>query len=191
MAAYGVPDSEDGVLPWTWAQERLVGSRNYWVTTVSAQSKPHSMPVWGVWLVERERFWFSCAPTARKARNLRAVPWVVVAPTDTVEVVSVEGSATEVTGRNLDEPIAGYWHKYGEEMGLERDAVAEFLTSGASFEVTPQRAFGIIERPDEFSQRATRWTWDTSATGTPTAPADLGAPRPVSAPPSAPPSAPA
>jgi hypothetical protein len=27
------------------------------------------------------------------------------------------------------------------------------------FEVSPERAFGIIEREEEFSQRATRWVW--------------------------------
>jgi hypothetical protein len=27
--------------------------------------------------------------------------------------------------------------------------------------VTPERAFGIIERDDEFAQRATRWSWLT------------------------------
>jgi hypothetical protein len=27
------------------------------------------------------------------------------------------------------------------------------------FEVTPERAFAIIEREDEFSNRATRWTF--------------------------------
>ena len=159
MAAYGVPDSEDGLLPWTWAEERLLASRNYWVTTVSAAGRPHSLPVWGVWLTARERFWFGCAPTARKARNLRAVPGIVVAPTDTVEVVSVEGRAREVTGQDLDEPISAYWEKYGEEMGMERAAVAEFLTAGASFEVAPERAFGIIERADDFTRRATRWRW--------------------------------
>ena len=26
-------------------------------------------------------------------------------------------------------------------------------------EVTPERAFGIIEREEEFAQRATRWRW--------------------------------
>lgn len=159
MAAYGVPDSLDDVLPWTWAEERLVASRNYWVTTVSGQGRPHSMPVWGVWLVDRERFWFSCAGTARKARNLRAVPSIVVAPSDSVEVVSVEGRAREVTGTDLDEPVNAYWEKYGAEMGMDRSAVAEFLTAGASFEVTPERAFGIIERPEEFARRATRWRW--------------------------------
>lgn len=159
MAAYGVPESLDDVLPWSWAEARLVASRNYWLTTVNATGRPHSMPVWGVWLVERERFWFSCAPTARKARNLRAVPSVVVAPSDSVEVVSLEGRAREVTGTDLDEAIDAYWGKYGEEMKMDRSAVAAFLTAGASFEVSPERAFGIIERAEEFSQRATRWRW--------------------------------
>lgn len=162
MAGYGVPDTEEGLLPWSWAEERLVASRNYWVTTVSRDHRPHSLPVWGVWLADAERFWFSCAPTARKARNLRAVPSIVIAPTDTVEVVSVEGRAREVTGQDLDAPIDAYWRKYGEEMGLAEAAVAEFLTSNASFEVTPERAFGLIERPEDFSRRATRWRWSSS-----------------------------
>jgi hypothetical protein len=159
MRDYGVPDSDEGLLLWTWADERLRSSRNYWVTSVSHSGRPHSMPVWGVWLPDRERFWFGCAETARKARNIRQNPRVVVAPTDTVEVVSVEGRAAEVTGGDLDAPIEAYWHKYGDEMGMTRAAVTEFLAGNASFEVVPERAFGIIERADEFAQRATRWRW--------------------------------
>lgn len=173
MAAYGVPDSVEGILPWSWAEERLIGSRNYWVTTVSAEGRPHSMPVWGVWLPDRERFWFSCAPTARKARNIRAVPWVVVAPTDTVEVVSVEGRAVEAGGSGREAFIAAYCDKYGEEMGMTRDGIAEFLTSNTCVEVTPERAFGIIERAEEFSSRATRWRWTDEAEA---ATADAGVP---------------
>ena len=159
MADYDVPDDLDGVLPWSWAEERLAGSRNYWVTTVSADGRPHSMPVWGVWLRDRERFWFSCAAGARKARNLRANPAIVVAPTDTVEVVSLEGRATETTGGDVESAVDAFFAKYGEEMGQTREDVGEFLTSSTSFEVTPERAFGIIERAEEFSQRATRWRW--------------------------------
>lgn len=38
-----------------------------------------------------------------------------------------------------------------------------FVRSHAIIEVTPDRAFGIIEREDEFAQRATRWRWRTFA----------------------------
>ena len=36
MGDYGVPDEVDGALAWSWAQERLVRNKNYWVVTVSA-----------------------------------------------------------------------------------------------------------------------------------------------------------
>jgi hypothetical protein len=159
MRDYGVPDDDDGILPWEWGEERLRASRNYWVTTADGSGRPHSMPVWGVWLPERERFWFSCSPNARKARNIRVNPRVVVAPTDTVEVVSLEGRAGEASPDEVADGVEAYWRKYGPEMGMERPAVEEFLTAHASFAVTPERAFGIVERAEEFSQRATRWRW--------------------------------
>ncbi len=117
------------------------------------------MPVWGVWVSTSERFWFGCSPTARKARNLQTNSAVVVAPTDTVEVVSLEGRAQEQTGSDIGEFVDGYVAKYGAEMEMERSQIEEFLGRNASFAVTPERAFGIIERADDFSKRATRWRW--------------------------------
>ena len=35
----------------------------------------------------------------------------------------------------------------------------DFVLANAMFEVRPLRAFGIIEREDEFAATATRWTW--------------------------------
>lgn len=159
MSDYGVPDELEGVLPWDWAEERLMGSRNYWVSTVGPGGRPHAMPVWGVWLPSSERFWFGCSPRARKARNLRWNPAVVVAPTDTVEVVSLEGRAEERTGSDIEQFVEAYAQKYGDEMEMERSQIEEFLVSNAAFAVTPERAFGIIERADDFSRRATRWRW--------------------------------
>ncbi|GEM_PF-6107262 len=37
--------------------------------------------------------------------------------------------------------------------------MAKFLRDGALFEVIPSRAFGFIERAEEFSASATRWVW--------------------------------
>lgn len=159
MADYGVPDTNEGLLPWSWAEERLVNSRNYWIVTATPTGRPHAMPVWGAWLPDRERFWFSCAASARKARNLQANDQIVVAPTDTVEVVSLEGRAVDVSGGDLGDHVQAFFDKYGAEMGQSLEEVGEFLTSNTSFEVTPERAFGMIERPDEFSERATRWRW--------------------------------
>lgn len=39
------------------------------------------------------------------------------------------------------------------------DQMREFLASNTVIEVRPERAFGLIERPEDFSLRATRWNW--------------------------------
>ena len=90
MSAYGVPDDEGGLLPWSWAEERLVSAHNYWVAT----SGPHASPVWALWrdgvLV------FSCSPRSRKARELARDPRVVVHLESGDEVVIVEGEVQRV-----------------------------------------------------------------------------------------------
>jgi hypothetical protein len=55
-----------GALPRAWAEERLVANATAGSSpasaSASASARPHAMPVWGVWLSETERFWFSCSP---------------------------------------------------------------------------------------------------------------------------------
>ena len=99
MSDYGVPADLADVLPWSWAEERLLRNKNFWVITASAKGRPHALPVWGVWMPEWSTFAFSCSPNARKARNIRANPQVAFAIDDTVECVSVEGTAHELADR--------------------------------------------------------------------------------------------
>lgn len=156
MASYGVPDDLDGTLPWEWAQERLVRSRNYWVATVDPRGRPHAMPVWGVWRADDDTFSFSCAADSLKARNLAANPHVVVASDDTVEVVSVEGVAEPRPG-SRDIGLL-YASKY-EPDEAKRDEMADFFAANAMFVVRPAKAFGMIETPEEFARAATRWVF--------------------------------
>jgi general stress protein 26 len=162
MADYGVPADPAGALPWSWAQERLVRNKNYWVVTASASGRPHALPVWGVWLPETDRFWFSCSPNARKVRNIAENPRSVVTVDDTVECVSVEGRArlADPAGDadRVRPMIAAYLSKYWADPGVHAQMEA-FIRSHAIVELTPDRAFGIIEREHEFAQRATRWRW--------------------------------
>jgi len=155
MPDYGVETDRWQALPWSWAAQRLTEARNYWVVTVSAAGRPHALPVWGVWDDSEHRFCFSCGPRSRKAANLAANPQVSVAPEDTVEAVSVEGTAAVVH----DEPrrewwISRYLMKYAP---ISPGLGAEFLRENLLVEVTPERAFAIIEREPEFATRATRW----------------------------------
>ena len=59
MPGYGLPEGNKGLLPWSWAEQRLKRSHNYWVTTVKLDGaahnaspfnvSPHTMVVWGLW----------------------------------------------------------------------------------------------------------------------------------------------
>lgn len=156
MASYGVPENPDGTLPWSWAEQRLVDSRNYWVVTVDGDGAPHAMPVWGLWRRGEDQFWFSSAADSLKAKNIASNPNVVVAADDTVEVVSVEGVVTPAEDRR--DVAEEYAAKYEADPEAQQE-LADFFLQGSVFRVTPVRAFGLIERPDEFSERATRWVW--------------------------------
>jgi nitroimidazol reductase NimA-like FMN-containing flavoprotein (pyridoxamine 5'-phosphate oxidase superfamily) len=154
MADYGVPEELDGALDWSWALEHLEKSRNFWVVTVDPGGRPHAMPVWGVWF--DDRFWFSAAPTALKVRNIEANPHVVVTGEDTVNVVSIEGTARLVEGR---QDAAEAWARRYESDPEKQRELAAFMIGGTVFEVTPHKAFGMIESPERFSSSATRWVW--------------------------------
>lgn len=155
MADYGVGGEGWRALPWSWAAARLAAARNFWLVTASAAGRPHALPVWGVWDDDDRRFAFSCSPNSRKAANLAANPQIVFAPGDTTECVSVEGRAHLVDehGRRAAW-IERYLAKYRP---ISPDLSGDFLRAHALFEVVPDRAFAVIEREDEFADRATRW----------------------------------
>ncbi|HEV2086875.1 MAG TPA: pyridoxamine 5'-phosphate oxidase family protein, partial [Cryptosporangiaceae bacterium] len=91
MPGYGIAEEPAGMLPWSWAEERLTSSTNYWLATVRPDGRPHVMPVWGVWA--DHAFLFSSSPGSRKVRNLRAEPRCVVTTQDPVRPVVLEGVA--------------------------------------------------------------------------------------------------
>jgi pyridoxine/pyridoxamine 5'-phosphate oxidase len=160
MPDYGVDTPAWVSMPWSWAAERLLANRNFWVVTVSADGRPHALPVWGVWADDESRFAFSCALTARKARNLAANPRAVVMTDDTVECLSIEGLASPVRGEERQgQWIERYLAKY---QPISPDLSAGFLRQNLLLEFVPERAFAVIEREEEFSTRATRWVFPTT-----------------------------
>src|SRR2546427_400362 len=93
---YGLlgPAEGQGLLPWSWATERLARSRGYWLTTTRPDGRPHVTVVWGVWLPHA--FYFGTIADSRKARNLVTNPNCVVCPEQTDEAVILEGVAEQV-----------------------------------------------------------------------------------------------
>lgn len=155
MADYGVVAETWQPLPWEWARERLVANKNYWVITVSASGRPHSLPVWGAWDPGANTFGFSCSPNAAKARHLATHPQMAMSVDDTVEAVSVEGTARVMPASAVDSFVDRYVTKYAESGGA--DDLGTFLRAHAMFELVPEVAFAVIEREGEFATRATRW----------------------------------
>src|SRR5260370_12022207 len=97
MPGYGLlPAGEGtGLLPWSWAEERLKSSRNYWLVSCWPDGRPHAMPVWGMW--HEGQFWFSSSKPSPKARNLTANPPCIVTTEDAANPVVVEGTPKLIT----------------------------------------------------------------------------------------------
>jgi len=153
MPGYGIlgADAGEGLLPWGWAVERLSASHNYWLATTHHDSRPHVMPVWGLWL--DDAFYFSTGRKSRKGRNLRENPHCVVATEHAEEAVVVEGVAEEIADRAQLQPFyEAYKTKYNWDM--EQEAFADEPV----YVVRPRVVFGIRER--DFTSSATRWIFD-------------------------------
>lgn len=147
MPGYGVPEDLDGVLPWSWARERLVSCRNYFLATTRPDGRPHVMPLWGLWL--DDRFCFSTAITSVKSRNLLANPRCTVTIEDGHHSVIVEGVARVTELAEVPGFIEAYGKKYGEEN-------AGPIGDGPIWTVQPTVAFAFRE-DETFSTSATRW----------------------------------
>lgn len=153
MPGYGILEATggSGLLPWSWAVERLAGARNYFVATTRPDGGPHAMPVWGVWL--DERFYFSTGRRSRKARNLAADVRCAVCPelARGDEAVVLEGVAEETADPALLKRVCdAYSAKYQWDM-------AEFAEP--FYEVRPHAVFAFGAN-DDFTGSATRWQFD-------------------------------
>jgi PPOX class probable F420-dependent enzyme len=153
MPGYGIEPGEDGLLPWSWAVERLSTSHDYWLATTRPDGRPHVMPVWAMW--HDTALWFSCSRDSRKAVNLRTEPRCVITTDNPREPVVVEGVAAAVTDPAtlrliLDLENAKYHTTYGLDM-LDPEI-------NPCFRVRPTRVFGLLE--SAFISSPTRWILD-------------------------------
>jgi Pyridoxamine 5'-phosphate oxidase len=151
---YGLPEGNKGLLPWSWAEQRLKKSHNYWITTVKPNGSPHTMVVWGLW--QDGRFLFSTGSKSRKARNLWANPNCVVCTEHAHEAVIVEGLAkiADVPARRKFLPK--YEHKYKFDMKAMKQDILSMKEP--VFAVRPRVVFGLWEK--EFVGKSTRWKFE-------------------------------
>jgi len=145
IPGYGLPKSAKGLLPWSWADQQLKKSREYFVTTVRPDGSPHVMIVWGLWI--DNVFYFSTGKRSVKAKNLASNPGCVVTTGRADAAVIVEGEAESIKVPPELNFFKTYEKKYKWDMsGMQEEPV---------FAVRPRVAFGLVEKT--FSKSATRW----------------------------------
>ncbi len=146
--AYMVGTTADGPLGWDHLEERLEGSRSYWIVTARPDGRPHAAPVWGVWV--EGSLYFGTSRGSVKGRNLARRPDLVVHLESADDVVILEGVVEEVRDRaSFDAIDAAYREKYG--MGVDQAG-----DDGAVwYVVRPKTAHAWLE--NGFLETATRW----------------------------------
>lgn len=148
---YGVPATTEGLLPWSYVEERLTGALNYWVCSVRPDGHPHATPVWGCYL--DGILYFEGSPQTRRGRNIAANPAVVVHLESGSEVVIIEGEAHELVDppRSLTEPLAAAECEKYHSLGYE--PAPDTWDEGGLYRVEMQRAFAWTKFPAD----TTRW----------------------------------
>jgi len=144
---------EPSMLPWSWAEHRLTTARNYWIATTRPDGRPHSRPVWGVFL--EGSFHFSTGSLA--AGNLAASPEITLHLESGSEVVILEGVVETVADRELvRRALVAYNEKYRWDLDPDEPG-------GQLLRVRPRVAFGWVSDPSgldhgsAFHGTATRW----------------------------------
>jgi nitroimidazol reductase NimA-like FMN-containing flavoprotein (pyridoxamine 5'-phosphate oxidase superfamily) len=120
VTEYGIPESSEGMLPWSFAESRLIDAKNYWVATVSPAGIPNSVPVWASWI--NGKIYFSVGETTRSARNLAKNPQISVNLESGDEVVYLKGKAEIIQNpdpelsRAIDDDFARkYNYRFSEQ----------------------------------------------------------------------------
>jgi uncharacterized pyridoxamine 5'-phosphate oxidase family protein len=147
MPGYIDEKDKKGLLPWSWAIDLLSKTKNYFVTTVRSDGRPHVMPVWGVWM--GDRFYFSTGSKSVKGRNLAENPNCVLCPGGADEAVILEGRAAKLTDKSIFKKFAAlYLQKYKFDITTMNEPI---------YCIRPRVVFGQIEKT--FVKTATRWTF--------------------------------
>lgn len=151
---YGFPKGSKGLLPWSWAEQRLKKSHNYWITTVKPDGSPHTMVVWGLW--QAGRLLFSTGSKSRKARNLAENANCVLCTEHASEAVIVEGVAEIADVAARRKFLTKYKSKYNFDMSAMKDDILSLKEP--VFALRPRVVFGLWEK--HFQGKSTRWKFE-------------------------------
>ncbi len=140
---------------------RLRAALTYWLATTRPDGRPHSMPVWGVWV--DDALWFGTG--GQKIRNLAHEPYAVAHVESGEDVAIVEGPVERLPFAEAPAAVvAAYGAKYvdpttGEPFPL--DGAGEQPGDAALYVLRPRIGHAWLE--GAFVETQTRWTFEDGA----------------------------
>lgn len=138
------------------AISRLRASMIYWIATTRPDGRPHSMPVWGVWV--DGALWFGTY--GQKVRNLAHEPYAVAHVESGEDVAIVEGPVERLAFPDAPAAVAAaFREKYvdpttGEPFELQ--AAVESGQDAALYVLRPHVGHAWVE--GAYLKTQTRWT---------------------------------
>lgn len=152
MRNYGIADGEQGMIEWAWVEDQMTRARNYWISTVTPDGKPHAAPVWGIW--HDGALYFSTDGASRKAKNLSANPVVSAHLESGDDAVMLEGTAERVTDGDLLDTLSQVYNaKYPgfvQDFRNQKDALVLVIRARKA----------LAWQESDFPNTATRWLFD-------------------------------
>jgi len=154
--SYGVPQTGGEFIEWTHVVNRLTTAEGYWISTVMPDSRPHTVPVWGI-LFEGELCLETGSPATVKNRNLKSNRNVVVHLDGVDDAIIVRGVAEQIP----EDPAfrrrlaAAMKAKYGGEYP-EYEPEPDRWDLGSAWRIAPESVLAWRAMPT-----ATRWRFAT------------------------------
>lgn len=112
----GYADNPASYVDWEWVAEQMTDSKNYWLSSVRPDGRPHVVPRWGVFI--DNKFYYDGSPETRHAQNIMRNPNVSLHLESGDQVVMMEGiskPAEKPTPEFANKLAEAIGNKYGED----------------------------------------------------------------------------
>lgn len=106
----GYADNPVSYVGWEWVVEQMTASKNYWLSSVRPDGRPHVVPRWGVFI--DNRFFYDGSPETRHAQNILENPNVYLHLESGDQVVMMEG-----VSKPAEKPTTEFAQQLAETIG--------------------------------------------------------------------------
>ncbi len=105
----GYADNPVSYVDWEWVAEQMTNAKNYWLSSVRPDGRPHVVPRWGAFI--DNKLYYDGSPETRHARNLIENPHVTLNLESGTQAVIMEG-----TSKSADKPSLEFAKILAEEI---------------------------------------------------------------------------